>query len=228
MHSRTLLWGLAVFLLLGLTSAILGLILGFNGMAGNLVAEASGVFFGAAVVDGAILFLQRAEADLQRKEEERRLKAIEAVHARALGLTLSHDKHLVRLWGSNRGTHHIQEIEINAIPDAEDWQEFTHGSLPKLQPSGVPGVAVEYPFAGSWFFAKVDQLNPGHGLMIVISELEEGDFTMIDFDVSWNDHEGKQRKSHTVVDVGSARGEVPLEPRGTITSNYSFTRPDAI
>jgi hypothetical protein len=46
------------------------------------------------------------------------------------------------------------------------------------------GVKVVYPILGGWFYAKVDKLNPNRGLMIVRSQLNEDDFTRIDFDIS--------------------------------------------
>lgn len=145
---------------------------------------------------------------------ERQHTATQDAHARALTLRLSRDNNLFILWASNTGTHVIRDIEINAIPDAEDWYETTHGCLPKLQQTEVRGVEVVYPILGGWFCAKVSQLNPNRGLGIATFEIVHRDYTKIDFDVFWNDYTGMQRKSHAVVDVGSETEDVPLRPRG--------------
>ena len=140
--------------------------------------------------------------------------AIRDAHARALTLTVSRDHNLFSLWAANGGTHVIRDIEINAIPEAEDWHENTHGRLPKLGQTEVHGVEVVYPILGGWFHAKVSQLNPNRGFMIASFEIEHRDYTRFDIDVSWNDHTGMQRKSHAVVDVGSVTKDLPLQPRG--------------
>ena len=156
------------------------------------------------------------EVQQAKRDEERREQAIESIHARALELRLSlsdddkQTRHLC-VWVVNRGTHIIRDVEINAIPDDKEWMEHTHGPLPSVRP-GAPGVEVTYPILGGWFLAKVNQLSPNRGLAIVESQLKEGDYTKIDFDVFWNDHEGKQRKGHAVVDA-AVEGDISLEPR---------------
>jgi hypothetical protein len=127
-----------------------------------------------------------------------------------LRLSLSRDEQGLSISASNGGTHVVRDIEINAIPDAEDWHELTHGRLPNLQSTEAPGVSVVYPIVGGWFHATVKQLNPNRGFTIARFQISENSYTRMDFDVFWNDHQGKQRKSHVVVDVASMQGELPL------------------
>jgi Alpha/beta hydrolase family len=141
----------------------------------------------------------------------------EDVHAQAVALDISCDQDVFSLGALNIGTHVIRDIEINAIPDAEDWHEATHGCLPKVETSYTHGVEVVYPIAGGWLYAKVAQLNPNRGFMVATFQIERGDYTKIDFDVFWNDHTGMQRKSHAVVDVASVTGDLPLKPRRAAT-----------
>ena len=74
-------------------------------------------------------------------------------HASALALSLSRDAHQLQLWASNRGTHVIRDIEVNAIPAAEDWSERTHGPLPKIEP-GSESTKLVY-LLGSWFHPTI-------------------------------------------------------------------------
>jgi hypothetical protein len=128
-------------------------------------------------------------------------------------LTASRKDNILSLTASNKGTHLIRDIEINAFPDDEDWFERTHGPLPKLQEQGARGVEVVYPILGGWFHATVSQLNPNRGINLASFEFTAGDYTKIDFDVFWNDHTGMQRKAHAVVDLLLLDNDVPLEPR---------------
>ena len=49
--------------------------------------------------------------------------------------------------------------------------------------------------------------------MIATGILDPHDYTVMEFDVFWNDHEGRQRKSHGIADVRTADGDVTLKPR---------------
>jgi hypothetical protein len=59
---------------------------------------------------------------------------ISADDLRAHALRVDVNRHGTALHIStlNQGTHVIRDIEINAIPDDEDWFEQSHGPLPKL------------------------------------------------------------------------------------------------
>jgi hypothetical protein len=155
-------------------------------------------------------YLNLHSAVSQGKDDER--------HARALGLTVSHDDshgaHELTIAVINRGTHVIEEIEINAIPDDDDWLEVTHGPLPAvIAGGGASAVRLWYPIPGAWFHAQVSKLNVDRGYTILRSELKDEDYTRIDFDVFWNDHTGMQRKAHAVADVRGLLTDVPLKPR---------------
>jgi hypothetical protein len=147
---------------------------------------------------------------IARREEvagQRRRTEAEAAHAGALTLTVSRTGDIVELWANNRGTHFIRDIELVAIADHEGPVQ-----LPPLVANGVPGVTVWLPL-GDWFIARVSQLNPDKGLLIGEARFAVGDFTRIDFDCSWHDHEGKKRKSHAVTDLATVEREIPLVPR---------------
>jgi hypothetical protein len=152
-----------------------------------------------------------------KNERERRARrdaaAVEDVHARALRLDVSRDGSLLRVSALNQGTHVIRDIEINAIPDDEDWYERTHGPLPRLVEGGGRGIDVTYPILGGWFHATVAQLSPNRGWTVATFEMKSTDYTVIDFDVFWNDHTGQQRKAHAVGDVRTLHGDLALKPR---------------
>ena len=135
------------------------------------------------------------------------------VHANVLRLSVSRDRQGYGLWVTNSGTHAVRDIEIVAIPDDESWFQDTHGGLP-----GINGKAEEVelvsPIAGGWFMAKVRQLNPDRGLMIAGYNIEPGEYSQIDFDLFWNDHEGMQRKSQGAHDVATG-GDLTLRARET-------------
>jgi pimeloyl-ACP methyl ester carboxylesterase len=134
-------------------------------------------------------------------------------HEYALNISINCDHDSFSIWVTNRGTHVIRDIEINTIPDDDDWHEGTHGFLPKMHPIYTRGVEIFYPILGGWFHAKVEQLNPNRGLMIARFQIGRRDYTKIDIDAFWNDHAGMQRKSHVVVDVASVTGDLSLRPR---------------
>jgi hypothetical protein len=135
------------------------------------------------------------------------------LHARALRVEVKRHGTALHISALNQGTHVIRDIEINAIPDDEDWFEQSHGPLPKLIEGGGRGVEVVYPIAGGWFYATVAQLSPSRGCGVASFETTSADYTQIDFDVFWNDHTGKQRKAHKVADVNTLEGDLWLEPR---------------
>lgn len=137
----------------------------------------------------------------------------EHLHARALRLDLERHGTVLHISALNQGTHIIRDIEINAIPDAEDWFEQSHGPLPKLIASGGRGVEVVYPIVGGWFYATVTQLSPNRGCGVARFETTSANYTQIDFDVFWNDHTGRQRKAHKVADVNALEGDLGLELR---------------
>jgi hypothetical protein len=153
---------------------------------------------------------QRGERDKRARREQ-----VEMRHASAVSVSLTRGTGDVSLWSSNRSTHLIRGIQIVAIPDDEEWMEERDGPLPAVQPSHVSGVSLTYPIAGGWFYATMDQLNPGRGLQVLKATLRAVDFTRIDFDVAWLDHEGLQRKSHGTADVRVVEGEIALRPRPT-------------
>jgi hypothetical protein len=140
--------------------------------------------------------------------------ATEDVHARALRLDVSREGSVLQISATNQGTHVIRDIEINAIPDDEDWFERSHGPLPKLIEGGSRDVEVVCPIVGGWFYATARQLNPNRGWTIASFDLKSENYTRIDFDVFWNDHTGKQRKAHAVADVKALDGDLGLRPRG--------------
>lgn len=136
-------------------------------------------------------------------------------HAHALAITISRedrDKTLT-VGIMNRGTHVIEDIEVNAIPDDENWLPASHGPLPQVVERGSDHVELFYPIAGGWFHARCAKLSPGRGYSVLAAKLRDGDYSRMDFDAFWNDHEGMQRKVHGVVEVRSCPGDVPLEPR---------------
>lgn len=158
-------------------------------------------------------FAARAAAEVLIAFLRERLASHADEHATALALSVSRDGHELRLWATNRGTHVIRDIEVSAIPAAEDWFEHTHGPLPKLFESGSESSKLVYPILGGWFYATIPQLSPGRGYMIARGTLGPDDYTVMDFDVCWNDHEGRQRKSNAVADFRTADGDVPLKHR---------------
>lgn len=157
-------------------------------------------------------FAARAAAEVLVAFLRDRLAAHVDDHATALALSVSRDAHEMRLWAFNRGTHVIRDIEVTAVPAAEDWFESTHGPLPKIA-LGSESSKLSYPILGGWFHATIPQLSPSRGCMIASGNLDPHDYTMMDFDVFWNDHEGRQRKGHGVADVRSTDGDVTLKPR---------------
>jgi nucleoside phosphorylase len=157
-------------------------------------------------------FAARAAAEVLMAFLRDRLAAYVDEHATALGLSVSRDEHELQLWAFNRGTHVIRDIEVTAIPAAEDWFERTHGPLPKIEP-GSESSNLVYPIVGGWFHATIPQLSPSRGYMIARGNLNSRDYTVMDFDVFWNDHEGRQRKSNGVADVRTADGDLTLKPR---------------
>jgi nucleoside phosphorylase len=157
-------------------------------------------------------FAARAAAEVLVAFLRDRLAAKVDEHATSLALSLSHNGDELQVSAYNLGTHVIRDIEVNAIPDAEDWFEHTHGPLPKIEPgSELPKLV--YPIMGGWFHATIPQLNPSRGCIIARGNLSAHDYTVMDFDVFWNDHEGMQRKSHVVADVRTANGYLNLKPR---------------
>ncbi len=158
-------------------------------------------------------FAARAAAEVLMAFLRDRLSAHVDRHATALALSVSRDGYELRLWASNRGTYLIRDIEVNAIPAADDWLERTHGPLPRLVESGSGSSKLVCPISGGWFYATIPQLSPSRGHMIASGKLEPHDYTLMDFDVFWNDHEGRQRKSHGIADVRVVDGDVTLKPR---------------
>ena len=69
-----------------------------------------------------------------------------------------------------------------------------------------------YPYLGAWFYATIPQLNPSRGYMIAKAKLAQQDYTAMEFEVSWNDHEGRCRKSYGSADVRTG-GTITLQPR---------------
>ncbi len=152
---------------------------------------------------------------LMHAEHSRR--AADRVHASAVGLSVSRDQDDARLWVTNRGTHRVEAIEVNAIPADDDWHRSTHGPLPELELDPPRGVELVHPILGGWFYATVERLSPGRGLMIAAFRLDVANYDAIDFDLSWIDHAGLQRKSHAVAELGRVDGDIAMEvraPRG--------------
>jgi hypothetical protein len=135
-------------------------------------------------------------------------------HARALALTLSNADDGTGLWIANRGTHVLNDLEVVAIPDDERPQDLP----PLTTGGGSTQVRLTYPILGGWFLANIEQLNPGKGLRICVSALSPEHFTRFEFDISWHDHTGKQRKSHAVADLRTVTHEIELQPRLARTS----------
>src|SRR5688572_5012888 len=94
---RTLWLLLVVFLILGVGAAAYGLASEPAGMLGNLVAEFSGVFFGAAAIDLLVLVVQRVEDERRRLEEQRAAEREDALHAAAVALAVTRDPIEARL-----------------------------------------------------------------------------------------------------------------------------------
>ena len=154
---------------------------------------------------------RRLRDDIRQAEIEQaeRDEAVDSFHARAVGLRVSQYGNEMTLSITNRGTHLITDIEINAIPDDENWHETTHGSLPLVKDKSTGVIS---PIMGGWFLAHVARLSPNRGIGIVTWQPSESYFTQIDFDVFWIDHTGMQRKSHAEFDV-TVEGQVELIPR---------------
>ena len=161
----------------------------------------------------AVVKAFNAFKDFRDRQIGQQETSAEDLHARALRLDLARRGTVLDVSALNQGTHIIRDIEINAIPDDEDWFEQSHGPLPKLIESGARGVEIVYPIVGGWFSATVTQLNPMRGCGLASFEIAPAAFTRMDFDVFWNDHTGKQRKAHAVADVNTLQGDLGLKPR---------------
>jgi hypothetical protein len=171
--------------------------------------QRAAMFGSAAELKLAVVKAFNAFKDQVHRDERQR----EEVHARALRLDISRDGSVLRISALNQGTHVIRDIEIKAIPDDEHWFERTHGPLPRLVDGGGRGIEVWYPIVGGWFHAAIEQLNPNRGWTFGTFELKSTDYTIIDFDVAWNDHMGQQRKAHAVADVSAVDESLDLKPR---------------
>jgi len=151
--------------------------------------------------------------EMYRRATEKKVQELELrEHSRALDISLSMSDEGLLVWISNQGTHIIKDIEVTAVADTE-----MAVSLPALIEPGPVDVDLTYPILGGWWFARIHQITPNRGLAVGPFCVNEGDFTDIDFDVSWIDHDGKQRKSHAEVDVASDSWRVPLTPREPIS-----------
>jgi hypothetical protein len=142
----------------------------------------------------------------ETKSDELRLD-VDGAHARALALTLSNTDEGTSLWVTNGGTHVLRDVEVIAIPDDERPQ-----AMPPLVIGGA-SVSLTYPIVGGWFLANVPQLNPGKGVRLCVGTVGPEDLTRFDFDISWHDHTGMQRKSHAVADLRTVAHEIELTPR---------------
>jgi hypothetical protein len=157
-------------------------------------------------------FAARAAAEILLAFLRERLAPHVDQHAAALSLSIARDGKELRVSVINSGTHVIRDIEVNAIPADDDWFEHTHGPLPRLV-SGSAASTLVYPIVGGWFHAAIPQLSPNRGYTIASGHIDPSDYTMMDFDLFWNDHEGRQRKSHGLADVRTTAGDVALKPR---------------
>jgi hypothetical protein len=149
------------------------------------------------------------------KRERAEKVAAEALHRKALRLSIDYQDGATAIWILNVGSHVVEDIEVVAVPDTSNFDEGMPGPAFDLDTTSVPGVSVQ-PILGAWFMATISKLNPNKGLRLTSCRLEPSDFRYIQLDLTWNDHDGLQRKAWVAGDLSTSNHDCVTHPRATI------------
>ena len=121
---------------------------------------------------------------------------------------VSKDEDFVIVTVTNQGTHLASNIQVVAFP-----QDHSPTSLPSVHESQASTVRLRRPL-GALFAADIEQLNPRSGWAICKLTFGARDVSVFGVDVTWNDHDGKQRKSQGTADLTTVNiiTEIKLTP----------------
>jgi hypothetical protein len=172
----------------------------------------AGVALVGALVALTLFFMEKKARDREKGKKVGILTRTES----ALALSLSHTEEQGSVWATNQGLHIIEDIEINAIPDDEEWTARTYGDLPRVLADHGTGVDLTYPIPGGWFLARVSKLSPGKSIRIVQYRKSPEDFVLIDVDTRWIDHGGLLRRANQQINAHADDGSIKMTPRENI------------
>ena len=149
-------------------------------------------------------------------KERAQAETTERVHATALEVALTNsDDGWVSVSVLNRGTHHIRNVELLAMPVGAELDEMLIG--PRFRP-GADIAGVEHTqILGADLYCRIAELIPDRGYGIGTYLETPAAVTKVKFEARWIDHDGQLRKAVGLADLADVASQVfhtvPMIPR---------------